>query len=267
MEKKSFDTKTPTFSARIEANPLKKICDFTNVLCDECVLQFDSDKVYTRFVDASHVAMGAIEVSKKFFVSYDVTKPGAIGLDTAIVNDFIKTIEKKDVIEITKDESRDEIVLSTRNRTEEIKTLATEGFRWPSPPTLELDAHLEIFASELKDIVFSIEKKSDVILVAGNNVSVVFSDVDETTKIEKRYPYNPLGMGLSLECKEQFKSMYPLDYLKKMVATTKEITHHPNKARISPLSLSLGTDYPIQIKGRIYNVDFTYLLAPRIEGE
>jgi proliferating cell nuclear antigen len=71
-----------------------------------------------------------------------------------------------------------------------------------------------------------------------------------------------LGKDLleELKCKEETRSLFPLDYFASIFRTI-------NTATI--VTMHMGTDYPVKLEFSIANEkgEVTYLLAPRIESE
>jgi proliferating cell nuclear antigen len=67
-------------------------------------------------------------------------------------------------------------------------------------------------------------------------------------------------MMVSLECKENVRSLFPLDYFSNMIRAIPSGT---------VVSMSIGNDYPVKLEFAIANGNGTvdYLLAPRIESD
>jgi proliferating cell nuclear antigen len=63
-----------------------------------------------------------------------------------------------------------------------------------------------------------------------------------------------------LDCKEEVRSLFPLDYFSNMVKAI-------STAQL--VTMRMGNDYPVKMEFSIAegNGEVTYLLAPRIESE
>ena len=63
---------------------------------------------------------------------------------------------------------------------------------------------------------------------------------------------------ISLNTKQQVKSRYPLDYLKKIIKAS----------RLAPIAkIQLGTDYPMRIEFAGKNISLRCILAPRVSED
>jgi proliferating cell nuclear antigen len=133
----------------------------------------------------------------------------------------------------------------------------TTGMSDPKVPNINLPAKVAVNSEELQKGIKAAESISDhiaLIATAEGFEMISEGDTDSASlKLTKE-------MMVSLECKENVRSLFPLDYFSNMIRAIPSGT---------VVSMSIGNDYPVKLEFAIANGNGTvdYLLAPRIESD
>lgn len=242
--------------AKIKAETLKEIIDVISPLVDEAKINVEKDKISTRAVDPAHVAMIEFVVNKGAFEEFKADD-SEIGLDLDRVKEVLKLAKSGDIIEIVHDEDKNRLVVTVLNIVRNMALVDTAGMSDPKVPNLASSATVVLIAEELRQGIRASESISDHIALNCTADTFEMSSEGDTDSVSLKLPKDLLK---KITCKEQVRSLFPLDYFSNMVKainSSQEVT------------LLLGNDYPVRIefdiasgKGKV-----KYLLAPRIESD
>ncbi|UCF09212.1 MAG: proliferating cell nuclear antigen (pcna) [Thermoplasmata archaeon] len=244
------------FKAKIKADKFKEVVDVISALVDEAKFNIKPDGISLRAVDPAHVAMLDLALQKKAFEEYKA-KECELGVDIDKLRDVLKLAGPSDFFNIEHDEDKNRLILDVGNITRRMALVDTAGMSDPKVPNLNLPAKLVVDANELRRGLKAAEAVSDhVALIASPDGFEMLSEGD-TDSVNLKLPKALLK---ELECKENQRSLFSLDYFSTMI---KAIGSAPE------VTMYLGTDYPINLEFNIAegNGQVKYLLAPRIESE
>ncbi len=239
---------------KMSVKDLKEITNLLLTLVSEAKFEMSSEGMSVKAVDPAHVAMIVLDVSRDAFMEYEA-EDEELGVDLDKVKDILKLASSGDLVEISKDGNR--LTFLIGNLTRSMPLIDTSALSVPKVPNLVLPAKVVVPLSEFAHGIKAAESISDNITLRITPTEFeMFTQGDE----DSARLSIPRDMLKELSCEEPVKSMYPVDYLLKLVKAMESADY---------LTIYLGTDYPIKIefdvatgKGKGY-----YLLAPRIEGE
>ena len=244
------------FAAKVRSDVLKEVIDVVSTLVDEAKFNLGKDGISVKAVDPAHVAMVDLSLSKDAFEEYKADE-GELGIDIDKVKEVLRLARADDIITLNLDEDRNRLVFNVGNITRKMALVDTAGMSDPKVPNLNLPTKLSIRTDELRQGIRASESVSDHIALISSPDGFEMISEGDTDSVRLKLQKDLLD---ELECKEQVRSLFPLDYFSSMikaVSTSKTITMY------------LGTDYPVKMdftiagdKGKV-----TYLLAPRIESE
>ncbi len=239
---------------KMNIKDLKEITNLLLTLVSEAKFEVNPSGLSVKAVDPAHVAMIVLNVNKDAFLEFD-TEEEELGVDLDKVRDILKLASSGDVVEISKDGSK--LTFLMGNLTRSMPLIDTSALTVPKVPNLVLPAKVVLPVKEFEHGIKAAESISDNITLRITPTE--FEMYTQGDQDEARLNI-PKDMLKELSCDEPVKSMYPVDYLVKLVKAMDSA---------NDLTIYMGTDYPIKIE-----FDITggagkgeYLLAPRIEGE
>ena len=239
------------------ADILKNSVGIISEIIDEAVFTFDQNGLSLLSPDRNMVAVIDFRLLSSAFDEYSVDKEVKIGLNLANLVSVLKRIKgTTDKITFSMPKNKLELMVEGSNkRTFEIPVL---DIKRDKPPVEQLSFPAKI---DLESDVF--EDGVEDALVIGD--SVVFEATPSTFKAWSKSDTSSWQLELqkgqqgllNLEAKENLKSRYQLEYLKKMAKACKISKQ---------LTLEFGTDYPLRLSFReIDKVNLNFILAPMSE--
>ena len=239
---------------KMDVKDLKEITNLLLTLVTEAKFEFSAEGLSINAVDPAHVAMIILKVGKEGFSEYDVEEE-EVGIDLDKVRDILKLASSGDVVEITKETGK--LVFMMGNLTRSMPLIDTSAMSIPRIPNIVLPAKVVLPKSEFENGIKAAESISDNITfkITPTEFEMYTEGDEDSAKLSI-----PKDMLKEIQCEEPVKSMYPVDYLLKLVKAMDTNDY---------ITLYIGNDYPVKI---VFNVvrgkgESTYLLAPRIEGE
>lgn len=243
-----------TFRAVCKADVLKSLIDSLSTLVDEAKFQISPEGLQVLAVDAAHVAMVDLTLSKAAFKNYEADEM-ELGIDIDKLSDAVRLASADDEVEFNLEEEG-LLRLDIGNLTRRMTLVDTSGMTDPKIPDLDLPVRIKMPADELERGIKAAEGVSDHValtamedgfeLSAEGDMDTVNLALDEKTLLE-------------LDVDEESRSLFSLDYFSNMVKVAKSA---------GTVELRLGNDYPVRLKFEFANGEgkVTYLLAPRIES-
>jgi len=243
------------FRVTIKSDFLRTVVDATAILVDEVKLHFTPDEMYARAVDPAHVGMIDFKLKKDAFEEYDVEEEVEVAVDLEKVKGMLKLPATEDVICLEQQEEG-RLIVKIGNLTRHMTLLDTAEMSDAKIPSLDLDTEVVVNADEVYRGVRASEAVSDHIALSASPDGFELSAEGDTDTVNLAIPKTQL---VSLECEEQVRSLFSLDYFSDMIKSAKS----------DQITFKLGTDYPVKMAFKIADGDgdISYLLAPRIESE
>ena len=239
---------------KMNVKDLKEITNLLLTLVSEAKFEFGAEGMSVKAVDPAHVAMIVLDISKEAFLDYEVEEE-QLGVDLDKIKDILKLASSGELVEISKDGNK--LTFLIGNLTRSMPLIDISALTVPRIPNLVLPAKVILPVSEFEYGIKAAESISDNITfrVTPSEFEMYTEGDEDSARLSI-----PKDMLKEISCEEPVKSMYPVDYLLKLVKAMDSADY---------LTIYLGTDYPVKIefdvaagKGKGY-----YLLAPRIEGE
>lgn len=243
------------FQAKIKSEILKEAVEVLSSIADDGKFNLTKDGISTKITDTAHVAMLHLTLNKKAFEEFKADEC-ALGIDIHKLKEVIKLTGPGETVEIQQDEDKNRLILNIGNITRRMALIDTGGMSEPKIPSLTLPALVTINTDEAKRGIRASEPVSDHIELKVTPDGFELTAMGDTDTVSLKLHKDLLE---KLECKEDVRSLFSLDYLSKVVKTVSS----PN------IRLHLGNDYPIDMEFDIVggNGHVRYMLAPRIESE
>ncbi len=244
------------FDARIRSENLKEIVDVLGTLVDEVKFTITKDELSTKAVDPAHVAMVDLVISKKAFEKFKGEEM-EIGLSLDKIKSILRLTKAGDEVSIVYDEEKNRLVVQVGNITRHMALVDTAGMSEPKVPKLNLTAKMTIKVNELMQGIKAAESIADHVALVMTPDGFEMNSEGETDSTSLKLPKALLE---DIECKENVRSLFPLDYFTNMVKAA---------SNTNTVAMDLGTDFPVKMEFSIADGHghVRYLLAPRIETD
>ncbi|MCK4718753.1 MAG: proliferating cell nuclear antigen (pcna) [Thermoplasmata archaeon] len=242
------------FQSTIKTETLKEIVDITATLVAETKFNISKEGIELRTVDLAHVAMIDLNISSAAFISFK-SKGVELGVNLDKLKDVLRLAKSGDEIQMKHDEEKNKLVVRVANITRRMALVDTAGMSDPKVPSLDLPAKVTLKTSDLaRGIQAAVGVSDHVAFIARTDGFDIVAEGDTDTvslNLEKEKLED-------LICKEKVRSMFPIEYLARIVKEVK--SEH--------VTLTLGSDFPVKLEFDIAhgNGHVVYLLAPRIEN-
>ncbi len=225
-------------------------------LVSEARFHFKEEGLHSRAVDPANVAMVIVDIPRESFDAYRVDEEKTVGVDVNRVYDILKTVKKKDLVEIKiEDESHMKVKFGSVEYT--VALIDPSAIRKePKIPELDLPAKIVLDAGEFKKAIQAADKIADHVIFRSDETGFYIEAEGDIDKIT----FHMGEMELIEFNRESARSMFSVEYLKEFVkiAGSGDI-----------VTIHLGNNYPVRL---IFDVadgklKVEYILAPRIEAE
>ena len=207
-------------------------------------------------MDPAHVAMIDLSIKSSAFENFKASDT-ELGVDISKMLDVLKLAKPSDLILINHDEEKNKLILKIANITRSMSLVDTTGMVEPKVPNLSLPVKVVVSTQELTQGIRASESVSDHISLSATPDGFELSSEGDTDAVNLQLPRDLLD---ELECKENVKSLFSLDYFSNMIKSAQNS---------QAITMNLGTDFPVKIEFSLANDNgsVNYLLAPRIESE
>jgi proliferating cell nuclear antigen len=244
----------------LDTRVLKDIMTIADTITEEIKISCNTDGIELKLVDPAHVAMVKINIPINAFVRYELPNgPLEFGIDVIKILDVLKI---KAGTTVTMDFDKSKLVggltIKTGKITKGLLPDDISGMRKPKFPKLDLPTITELKTEDMTDSIKLMEQITDHVQILVNDDGITMTAKGETSQGE--YKIEKTDCTLNHAPGIEVKSLYSLDYLKSMIKTITTI-------KTKDIILNMGDDYPMKIDGIAGPIQYSFLLAPRIEND
>ena len=243
------------FNAELKSDTLKGLVNIISTLIDEVKFTIKPEGMTLKAVDAAHVAMIEMDISKAAFESYSA-EDTELGLDLDKVKGVLKLAGAGETIKMEQDDSSGKLVFKVGNITRRMSLIDTTGMNDPKVPQLNLTATIVVPIEELQKGIRAVESISDHITLKAGPEFFELSCEGDTDSVSLKLDNTTAKISTDTDvC-----SMFPPEYLANIIKAIPAGTQ---------VDIGLDTDYPVKFVFALADgaAKVSYLLAPRIESE
>ncbi len=243
------------FSAELKSDTLKGLVNIISTLIDEVKFTIKPEGMTLKAVDAAHVAMIEMEITKDAFESYSA-EDTELGLDLDKVKGVLKLAGAGETIKMEQDDSVGKLVFKVGNITRRMSLIDTTGMNDPKVPQLSLTANISVPIEELQKGIRAVESISDHITLKAGPEFFELSCEGDTDSVSLKLD----NTAAKIETDSDVCSMFPPEYLANIIKAIPTGTQ---------VNIELDNDYPVKLVFALAEgaARVSYLLAPRIESE
>lgn len=243
------------FSAEIKSDTLKGLVSIISTIVDEIKFVITPEGMTLKAVDAAHVAMIEMQITKDAFESFSADNT-ELGIDLEKIRGVLKLTGSGETIKMEHDESTGKLVFKVGNITRRMSLIDTASMNDPKVPQLELSANISVAAEELQKGIRAVELILDHMTLKAGPEYFELSCEGDTDSVSLRLDKS----AADIQTESDVCSMFPTEYLANIIKAI------PSGTRIN---VELDNDYPVKLVFGLAEgaVKVNYLLAPRIESE
>ncbi len=243
------------FVAELKSDVLKGIVNIISTLIDEVKFTITSEGMTLKAVDAAHVAMIEMNLTKGAFESFSA-EDTEIGLDLEKVKGVLKLAGSGETIRMEQDDATGKLIFKVGNITRRMSLIDTTGMNDPKVPQLNLTATITVPIEELQKGIRAVESISDHITLKAGPEFFELSCEGDTDSVSLRLD----SSSAKISTDSDVCSMFPPDYLANIIKAIPSGTQ---------VDIELDNDYPMKLVFALADgaAKVDYLLAPRIESE
>ncbi len=244
------------FKAKIkEAKLLKHSIEAVSQLITETTLDLKKDGLELIAMDSANVSLVEFKLGTQAFESYKVDKSTSVGVSMEDLTQILKRVKPTESVEISLNDNQNRLELVLAGKRKFDIPLLDLGESSTRRPSLQFPTEVEMKTELLEEGLSDAEIVSDAIILEANKDKFLMRAVGDGRKVESELGKDEL---VGIKSKEYVKSMFPLDYLKKMM----------KGAKLSETAkLSIGNDYPLHLEFNGTGAKLSFILAPRIEND
>ncbi len=226
-------------------------------LITEGVFKITKSGIELKSMDPANVSMVDLNLLATAFKEYNVDSELEIGLNISDLTSVLKRAKSDDNLTL---ELKDNLLdIKLDGNTKRLFSIPLLDIKQDTKiPNLEFPANLRLKTSVVEDGISDAEIISDAVIFEVDEKSFSMRAVSENRKSELKLESGDDAL-IELNAKQHIKSMFPIDYLKKMIKGSK----------LSPeCTIYLGNDYPMKLDFKVIDkFQLSFILAPRIENE
>ncbi len=240
-----------------DVKPFKDSLQAISNLITEGQFKFDEEGLKLKAADPAMVSLVDFKLLKDSFESYEVEGENEIGLNLEKMYSIIRRVKSDDklVFEL-KDESS--FVIKITNGSTRTFSLPVLNIDEETPQTSQLDFNVEaeFNSSTLSRGVGDVSIIGESVTFEADEDAIILKSEGDNTDAEYKIEKGSEGL-LELTAEGKAKSMFSMDYLKKMIKAEK---------LSDTVKVSLGNDFPMRLDFEVPDkLELGFILAPRIE--
>lgn len=239
---------------RILNGSISIIADFIT----EATLSIQKDGIRLIAMDPANISMVILNILPPAFTEYRVDEPEEITINLDTLKQALRRAKPTDSLLLTSEKNKLKIVITGKSTKRFYVPLLEREGKERKVPTLEFMATIELDANEFRDYVDDASIVGDAVSFEAdkNTFTIAAGDTGSRVSIELTKGADAL---LQIAAGQQVKSVYSVDYLKKMARTA---------ALADTATVQFAKDYPLRLDFRALNkMQMSFVLAPRIENK
>mgnify|MGYP000580150143 CR=1 FL=1 len=246
------------FKAELEdIKPFKDSLQAISNLITEGQFQIDEEGLKLKAADPAMVSLVDFKLLKDSFSSFEIDEKTQIGLNLEKMYSILRRAKSSDKLEFSlSDESK--FVMKITNGSTRTFSLPVLNIDEEAPETSQLDFNVtaDFKSSTISRGIGDVAIIGESVTIEADSDSITLKAEGDNTDAEFNIEKGSDGL-MDIESDGKAKSMFSMDYLKKMIKAEK---------LSDTVKMSLGNDFPMRLDFEIPDkLKLGFILAPRIE--
>lgn len=242
--------KEPTFLY----NSIGIISDFIQ----EATFEINKNGIEMKAMDPANITMVILKLLPSAFSKYQVKDAEQMTLNVDNLKQALRRAKVTDTLTLSLENNKLKLVFEGKSTKSFLIPLLEENKKKKEIPSLEFKSKAELEADEFEDYINDAAIVGDALTIEARPDSLIFSAGETSSKVNIKLEKGEDAL-IDIDSKEPSKSIYAIDYLKKMARANKIA---------GTVKLQFSKDYPIRLDYKALDKEqLSFILAPRIENK
>ena len=207
-------------------------------------------------MDPANVAMVIYKLLSSSFVEYDVKAERVLAINLNDLKQVLKRVKPNDTLTLENPEAKLKVTLKGASKREFLLPLIDVEEKEQKIPSLKFSVTVKTDASVINDAIEDVD-------IIGESVAFVAAPkafrISSSSDLSKADVEILADEKTSIEAKEETKSKYSIEYLKKMIQGAK---------LCDKVTVQFSKDYPLQLDYTVKDkLQLMFILAPRVDND
>jgi len=207
-------------------------------------------------MDPANVAMVVYKLLSSCFVEYDVKNERVLAVNLNEVKQVLKRLKPNDTLTLENPEAKLKLTLKGVSKREFLLPLIEVEEKEQKVPSLKFSVTVKTDAAVINDAIEDVD-------IIGESVAFVAAPkafrISSSSDLSKADVEILADEKTSIEAKEETKSKYSIEYLKKMIQGAK---------LCDKVVVQFSKDYPLQLDYTVKDkLQLLFILAPRVDND
>jgi proliferating cell nuclear antigen len=207
-------------------------------------------------MDPANVAMVIYKLLSSSFVEYDVKAERVLAINLNDLKQVLKRVKPNDTLTLENPEGKLKVTLKGASKREFLLPLIDVEEKEQKIPSLKFSVTVKTDASVINDAIEDVD-------IIGESVAFVAAPkafrISSSSDLSKADVEILADEKTSIEAKEETKSKYSIEYLKKMIQGAK---------LCDKVTVQFSKDYPLQLDYTVKDkLQLMFILAPRVDND
>ena len=209
-------------------------------------------------MDPANICMVNLDILPSTFSEYSVEQNKEVTLNLSYLQQALNRARSSDAVTLSLDQNKLKLTILGKSTKRFLIPLLEKEGKERTAPDLEFSSNIEMDADEFRDYVDDASIVGDAITFEVDEDKLNISAGETGSKVQIDVKKDSDAM-IKFEQKEKVKSIFSVDYLKKIA----------NSAKLTDtVVLHLSNDYPVKLDFKALNkLQMQFILAPRIENQ
>ncbi len=207
-------------------------------------------------MDPANVAMVVYKLLSSGFVEYDVKNERVLAINLNDLKQVLRRVKPNDTLTLENPEAKLKVTLKGTSKREFLLPLIEVEEKEQKVPSLKFSATIKTDASAINDAIEDVDIIGESVAFIASAKAFQISSSSELSKAEVELLPDE---RTSIEAKEETRSKYSIEYLKKMIQGAK---------LADKVTVQFSKDYPLQLDYTVKDrMQLMFILAPRVDND
>jgi len=230
-------------------------------------LEFNMDKLFIQGMDKSHVCLFNINISSKWFTTYETSETISVVIDSNSFHTILSRSQENNTLVLMFDNSQEHVdihLLINPEKNDNQKNEFNRYFQIPildleqdalTVPEIEYDADFSLKTKQLCELTSQLILFGEILEISCSEDGIHLNTSGEHGKMTVTIPIDDLN-EFTISEGETLELSYSLNYIHKMCLTTK---------LSKDIDISISNDYPIRMKYDLGEESYVvFFVAPKM---